>query len=182
MNNTLDDAGCMRALQGASNRLLAALRSRHNKSCTRFGNGKFNQTCRPSRAPTATQPPTTLAFFFVLASLASSPQVLWAQNGGGTPAPANSSGRARAPYSMVYFTAGGGLFSPQHSSATAPVQPCPGGVITNVQKACAEQFSQTGTGLIEMGYRLFDTFRPERPLGSLVTSMAISSLRSPINA
>jgi hypothetical protein len=60
----------------------------------------------------------------------------------------------KAPYGVVLFEAGGGLFSPQSSSANAPTQNCPGGVITtNLHYDCAEQFSRTGSGGFEMGGR-----------------------------
>ncbi|HEY1760696.1 MAG TPA: hypothetical protein VGG72_35300 [Bryobacteraceae bacterium] len=80
---------------------------------------------------------------------------LFAQSG----AHDNAQGKApgifeKAPYSLINIEVGGGLFSPQSSSANAPTQNCPGGIIsTNLRYDCAEQFSRAGSGGFEMGVR-----------------------------
>ncbi len=59
----------------------------------------------------------------------------------------------RPAYGLIYFEGGGGVWIPQHSTASLPTQPCSNGVISNLAKPCAEQFSHVSAGLIGMGVR-----------------------------
>lgn len=60
----------------------------------------------------------------------------------------------KATYSYLFAEFGGGIFSPQHSTANAPTQNCLGGTITtNLHYNCAEQFSQVASGAFGLGVR-----------------------------
>lgn len=71
----------------------------------------------------------------------------------GTLAPAARAQNDKPPYELIYFEGGGGVWIPQHSTASVPTQTCSNGLIPSLSQPCAEQFSKTGAGLIGMGVR-----------------------------
>jgi hypothetical protein len=86
---------------------------------------------------------------------------------------------SKAPYSMIYFEGGGGIVSPQHSSASVPTMPCPNGLISNLSHPCAEQFSRADAGLIGMGVRPIRYLQTGTTIGILGNVNGYNSVTAP---